>query len=81
VVTSPELQVITPELLRAIPERTTMSAQVDQLPLDRRERMVLLLVDGQRTVSDLTRLIRRSQQEVYAVLYHLRLLRLIEFRK
>jgi len=72
---------MTPEMLRAVPERTAMSAQVDQLPLDRRERMVLLLVDGQRTVADLTRLIRRSQHEVYAVLYHLRLLGLIEFRR
>ena len=50
---------------------------VDQLPLDRRERMVLLLVDGQRTVIDLIKLTRRNENDLYAVLNHLRILGLV----
>ncbi len=46
IATMPDLQAITPEVLNSVPVRTAISAQVDQLPLDRRERMVLLLVDG-----------------------------------
>ncbi len=66
-----------PEQLMTRPRRTSLSEQVEQLPLDRRERMVLLLVDGQRTVSDLVRLTRRSDTELYSVLNHLRILGLI----
>jgi hypothetical protein len=54
-----------------------MATSIEQLPLDRRERMVLLLIDGQRSISDLIRLTRRSEQELYAVLSHLRLLGLL----
>lgn len=66
-----------PEQLMSRPRRTSLSEQVDQLPLDRRERMVLLLVDGQRTVADLVRLTRRNDVELYAVLSHLRILGLV----
>ncbi len=66
-----------PEQLAARPRRTTPSMNVDQLPLDRRERMVLLLVDGQRTVMDLVRLTRRSEGDLLAVLNHLRILGLV----
>lgn len=66
-----------PEQLMSRPRRTVLSEQVDQLPLDRRERMVLLLVDGQRTVSDLVRLTRRADTELYSVLNHLRILGLV----
>ncbi|HEX8983112.1 MAG TPA: hypothetical protein VF792_10110 [Ktedonobacterales bacterium] len=66
-----------PEQLMSRPRRTSLSEQVDQLPLDRRERMVLLLVDGQRSVSDLVRLTRRSDTELYSVLHHLRILGLV----
>lgn len=66
-----------PEQLMSRPRRTSLSEQVDQLPLDRRERMVLLLVDGQRTVEDLVRLTRRSDTELYSVLNHLRILGLV----
>ena len=66
-----------PEQLLARPRRTSLSEQVDQLPLDRRERMVLLLVDGQRTISDLVKLTRRSDTELYSVLNHLRILGLV----
>jgi hypothetical protein len=53
------------------PQRTLLSEQIDQLPLDRRERMVLLLVDGQRNLSDLARLTRRSERELLNVLEYL----------
>src|SRR5579859_1740088 len=59
------------DLLMAIPRRTTLSEHVEQLPLDRRERMILLLVDGKRTLTDLARLTRRNEREVLAVLDHL----------
>ena len=78
--TSSSLPALRPEVLRAIPYRMAISEQIDQLPLDRRERMVLLLIDGQRTVADLTRLTRRNEQELYSVLMHLNMLGLIEFR-
>jgi hypothetical protein len=66
-----------PEQLAARPRRTTPSMNVDQLPLDRRERMILLLIDGQRTVMDLVRLTRRNENDLYAVLNHLRILGLV----
>ena len=50
----------------------------DALPLDRRERMVLLLVDGRRNVADLARLTGRGENEVRAVLGNLKMLGLIE---
>jgi hypothetical protein len=66
-----------PEQLASRPRRTTPSMNVDQLPLDRRERMVLLLIDGQRSVMDLVRLTRRQESDLYAVLNHLRVLGLV----
>jgi hypothetical protein len=78
--TSSSLPAMRPEMLRAVPYRMPISEQIDQLPLDRRERMVLLLIDGQRTVADLTRLTRRNDQELYSVLMHLNMLGLIDFR-
>lgn len=66
------------EVLESIPRRTMLSEQVEQLPLDRRERMVLLLVDGRRTVVDLARLTRRTEREVLGVLSHLSGLGLVQ---
>ncbi|HZC04292.1 MAG TPA: hypothetical protein VE338_01510 [Ktedonobacterales bacterium] len=66
-----------PEQLMSRPRRTSLSEQIEQLPLDRRERMVLLLVDGQRSVADLVKLTRRSDTELYSVLNHLRILGLV----
>ncbi len=60
------------------PRRTMRSDASDTLPLDRRERMILLLVDGRRSVADLGRLTRRSEAEVMAVLGNLKMLGLIE---
>lgn len=61
-----------------VPRRTASMDRLDTLPLDRRERMVLLLIDGHRSVADLTRLTRRSEQEVQLLLSHLISLGLIE---
>jgi hypothetical protein len=71
---------INPQALLLRPRRTNMAERVDQLPLDRRERMVLLLVDGQRTMADLARLTRRSERELLAVLDYLAGLGLVELR-
>jgi hypothetical protein len=79
---APAVQVTEPlssAVLASCPRRTVLSEQVDRLPLDRRERMVLLLVDGRRTVSDLARLTRRNEREVLAVLDHMARLGLIAF--
>jgi hypothetical protein len=65
--------------LRHPPQRTMLSEQIDQLPLDRRERMVLLLVDGQRNLPDLARLTRRSERELLSVLEYLAGLGLVKF--
>lgn len=61
-----------------LPRRTSRVDLSDPLPLDRRERMVLLLIDGRRSVADLARLTRRSELEVQAVLGNLKMLGLIE---
>jgi hypothetical protein len=62
---------LNPRWLLLVPRRTMLSERIDQLPLDRRERMVLLLVDGQRNLSDLARLTRRTERELLAVLDYL----------
>jgi hypothetical protein len=46
--------------------------------LDRRERQVILLIDGRRTIDDVLRLTRRSQEEIRAILAHLIMLGLVE---
>lgn len=70
-----------PEMLEAIPYQTGINEPIEQLPLDRRERMILLLVNGQRSMLDLVRLTHRTDREIYAVLHHLALLGLIQFRR
>jgi hypothetical protein len=69
---------LNPGVLAMCPRRTGLSENVDYLPLDRRERMVLLLIDGHRNISDLARLTRRSEREVFQVLDHLSGLGLIQ---
>jgi hypothetical protein len=61
-----------------MPRRTARADMTDTLPLDRRERMILLLVDGRRSISDLSRLTRRNEEEVHVVLVNLRMLGLVE---
>jgi hypothetical protein len=70
-----------PEMLDAVPVPVPIAEPIEQLPLDRRERMILLLVNGQRSMLDLVRLTHRNEQEIYAVLHHLALLGLIQFRR
>ncbi len=48
------------------------------LSLERRERQLLLLVDGRRTISDLVRLTRRSEDEVQSMLAHLIAMNLVK---
>lgn len=72
---------IRPDLLEAVPYQTGIAEPIEQLPLDRRERMILLLINGQRSMLDLVRLTHRSEREIYAVLQHLALLGLIQFRR
>lgn len=67
-----------PAVLMTVPQRTVLAEAVEQLPLDRRERMLLLLVDNRRTLSDLARLTRRSEREVLGVLEHLSTLGLVQ---
>jgi hypothetical protein len=69
---------LSPSVLALCPRRTSLSEHVDQLPLDRRERMVLLLIDGRRNIGDLARLTRRSEREILRVLEHLSGLGLIQ---
>ncbi len=48
------------------------------LALERRERQLLLLVDGRRTITDLVRLTRRSEDEVQSILAHLIAMNLVK---
>ena len=74
----PSAPSLNPAVLALCPRRTSLSEHVDQLPLDRRERMVLLLIDGRRNLSDLARLTRRTESEIFRVLEHLSGLGLIQ---
>lgn len=69
---------LSPDQLALRPRRTFLADRVEHLPLDRRERMVVLLVDGRRNLSDLARLTRRTEREVLVVLNHLAGLGLIQ---
>jgi hypothetical protein len=69
---------LTPQVLAAVPRRSMLAEHTDQLPLDRRERMLVLLVDGRRSISDLARLTRRTEREVLSVLEHLATLGLVQ---
>lgn len=77
----PGAPAIRPEMLESVPYQTGISEPIEQLPLDRRERMILLLVNGQRSMLDLIRLTHRTDREIYSVLHHLALLGLIQFRR
>ena len=68
-----------PNASSLIPRRSMLADHVDLLPLDRRERMILLLLDGKRQLPDLARLTRRDERDVFAVLDHLASLGLVEF--
>ncbi len=58
--------------------RLTTTNPAEMPSLDRRERQMLLLVDNRRTIADLMRLTRRSDDEIRAILAHLIALGLVE---
>jgi hypothetical protein len=61
-----------------IPRRLTNINPAEATSLDRRERQLLLLVDGRRTIADLVRLTRRGDEEIRYILAHLIALGLVE---
>jgi hypothetical protein len=77
-------QVIPPQVMQrladysAILRRLSMQNPVDMPQLDRRERQMLLLIDNRRTIGDLVRLTRRSDDEIRSILAHLIILGLVE---
>jgi hypothetical protein len=58
--------------------RLTMTNPTEMAALDRRARQMLLLVDNHRTIADLMRLTRRSDDEIRTILAHLIALGLVE---
>jgi Domain of unknown function (DUF4388) len=54
-----------------IPRRITSDNAADAVGLDRRDRQLLLLVDGRRTIADLVRLTRRGDEEIRYILAYL----------
>ena len=77
-------QAIPPQLLQRLSDysatlrRLSMVNPVEMPQLDRRERQMLLLIDNRRTIADLVRLTRRSDDEIRAILAHLIVLGLVE---
>jgi hypothetical protein len=61
-----------------VPRRLTNVNPAESTSLDRRERQLLLLVDGRRTIIDLVRLTRRGDEEIRYILAHLIALGLVE---
>jgi hypothetical protein len=63
----------------AIASLTTFGRAYAAANLPRYDRTIFLLINGRRTVSDLSQLIRRSPEEVYTSLHRLQNLQLITF--
>lgn len=55
-----------------VPKRRGSDRDILSLPLTRRQRLIYLLVDGRRTISDLSRCTGKSIQEVERILSELR---------
>jgi hypothetical protein len=62
----------TPGLEWLIPQKVGKERDVMTLPLTRPQRSIYMLVDGRRTVSDLSRCMRKSLQEVERLLSELK---------
>ena len=60
------------------PRRITAINPSDMAALDRRERQLLLLIDGRRSILDLIRLTRRADEEIQYILAHLIALGLVD---
>jgi uncharacterized protein DUF4388 len=58
----------TPGIERLVPRKRGIEQEVLSLPLTRRQRFVYFLVDGRRTVSDLSRCTGKSIQEIELLL-------------
>jgi hypothetical protein len=77
-------QVVPPQVMQrladysAILRRLSTLNPIEMPRLDRRERQMLLLIDNRRTIADLVRLTRRSDDEIRAILAHLIVLGLVE---
>lgn len=75
---------ISPQVLQRLMDpnvvlrRLTMTNPTEMASLDRRARQMLLLVDNHRTIADLMRLTRRSDDEIRSILAHLIALGLVE---
>ena len=62
---------ITPALEWLVPQKLETEHDILSLPLTRPQRSIYLLVDGHRTVADLSRCTRRSMQEIERLLIEL----------
>ena len=62
----------TPGLEWLVPQKVGGERDVLSLPLTRPQRSIYLLVDGRRTISDLSRCTRKSVQEIERLLTELR---------
>lgn len=62
----------TPGLEWLVPQKLGGERDVLSLPLTRPQRSIYLLIDGRRTISDLTRCTRKSVQEIERLLTELR---------
>jgi Domain of unknown function (DUF4388) len=62
----------TPGLEWLVPQKLGKDRDVLSLPLTRPQRSIYLLVDGRRTISDLSRCTRKSTQEIERLLSELR---------
>jgi hypothetical protein len=62
-----------------VPRRTDKAENAGQLDLARAGRLIMLLVDGHRSVYDLVKLTRKTDDEVRSTLERLVSLRLVAF--
>jgi hypothetical protein len=65
---SPINNTYTPGIERLVPQKRGIEREVLSLPLTRRQRFIYFLVDGRRTVSDLSRCTGKSIQEIELLL-------------
>lgn len=68
----PQTASSTPGLEWIVPHKAGSERDVMELPLTRPQRSVYLLIDGRRTIADLSRCTRKSMQEIERLLSELR---------
>jgi hypothetical protein len=69
---SPSNNTPTPGIEWLVPQKRGIEREVLSLPLTRRQRFIYFLVDGRRTVSDLSRCTGKNIQEIELILNELR---------